>query len=78
MEGQQKQSGGYVASGRCYTFEHALSVKPRGQVAEWKVNLTFGDRSSVKEAYKMSRSVQGGLIFQAFAVVHPQTLGRLH
>ena len=26
----------------------------------------------------MSRSTQGSLIFQPFAVVHPQTLGRLH
>lgn len=40
--------------------------------------LAYGDRSSVREACQMSRSTQGSLISQAFAVVHPQTLGRLH
>lgn len=57
---------------------HVLSAKPAGQVAEFKVMLTFRDRSSVKEACKMSRRKQSGILsFQSFAVVH-QTLGRLH
>lgn len=36
------------------------------------------DKPLVREACKMSRSTQCGLSFKAFAVVHSQTLGRLH
>lgn len=60
-------------------LQHVPSAKPAGQVAASKVTLTFEDGSSVKEACKMLRRKQSSILsFQPFALVHPQTLGRLH